>query len=228
MTEFIKFLNSLGFGAVAAILSAITAVVAGGISVYKTCKSVSKIWKDFVKKREERQEAKEKLSNNVNMILVKMSGLESTVANLQERTEQTSNDTNKKIDELWNTLTEGQKNSNNQDMVLSKHITDTSNRVNDISELMETLNDKTTLLIKSNKDSIKSEITDKYYRALKEGYIEAQVLENLEKSYDIYIQENGNTYVSTVMNKLRELPNKAPDNMPTNRENADDEKPKDL
>lgn len=222
MTEFIKFLNSLGFGAVAAILSTITAVVAGSISVYKTYNSVSKIWKDFIKKRKARQEAKEKLSNNVNMILLKMNGLESTVANLQERTEQTSKDTNKKIDELWNTLTEGQKSSNNQDMVLSKHIRDTSTRVNDLSELIETLNDKTTLLIKSNKDSIKTEITDKYYRALKEGYIEAQVLENLEKAYDIYIQENGNTYVSTVMSKLRELPNKAPDDTLTSRKNADD------
>ena len=72
------------------------------------------------------------------------------------------------------------------------------------------MDEKTNLLIESDKEGIKSFIIDKYYQALEDKYIKLHVLQGLELRYEKYLQENGNTYIGRLMNEIRKMPNEPP------------------
>lgn len=75
---------------------------------------------------------------------------------------------------------------------------------NDLDEVRKNIN----LLITSDKDDIRSWITDKYHCFMKLGYIDDFSLDCLERRFKSYKQEGGNTYVDGMMEELRALPRK--------------------
>lgn len=75
---------------------------------------------------------------------------------------------------------------------------------NDLDEVRKNIN----LLITSDKDNIRSWITDKYHCFIKLGYIDDFSLDCLERRFKSYKQEGGNTYVDGMMEELRALPRK--------------------
>lgn len=75
---------------------------------------------------------------------------------------------------------------------------------NDLDEVKKNIN----LLITSDKDDIRSWITDKYHCFIKLGYIDDFSLDCLERRFKSYKQEGGNTYVDSMMEELRALPRK--------------------
>jgi ABC-type multidrug transport system fused ATPase/permease subunit len=63
------------------------------------------------------------------------------------------------------------------------------------------------LLIESDKDDIKSWITEKHhYFCYEKGYIDDYNLDCMEKRYKHYISEHGNSFVGELMNEVRALP----------------------
>lgn len=75
---------------------------------------------------------------------------------------------------------------------------------NDLDEVKKNIN----LLITSDKDDIRSWITDKYHCFINLGYIDDFSLDCLERRFKSYKQEGGNTYVDSMMEELRALPRK--------------------
>lgn len=63
------------------------------------------------------------------------------------------------------------------------------------------------ILIESDKDDIKAWITQQHhYFCYQLGHIDDFSLDCIEKRYDHYKEENGNSFVSDLMNDIRALP----------------------
>lgn len=86
------------------------------------------------------------------------------------------------------------------DTKISELKTETDNKFN---ELMSKLN----LLLASDRDAIKAHIVEKHhYFCYTKKYIDDYSLDCLEKRYEHYVAENGNSYVEDLMEELRALP----------------------
>ena len=73
----------------------------------------------------------------------------------------------------------------------------------DIEEILY----KIQILMKSDKDSIKAFITkEHHYFCYEKGWIDDYNLDCLEKRFQHYKEENGNSFVSSLMEEIRSLP----------------------
>ena len=73
----------------------------------------------------------------------------------------------------------------------------------DINSLAKSVN----LLIQSDKDSIKAYITkEHHYYCYEQKWIDDYTLDCIEKRYDHYIDEGGNSFIEDLMVDLRDLP----------------------
>lgn len=74
------------------------------------------------------------------------------------------------------------------------------------------LSNKINMLIQSDKDDIKSYITrEHHYFCYQKGWIDDFSLDCIEKRYQHYKDEGGNSFVHNLMSELRALPRKSPD-----------------
>ena len=72
---------------------------------------------------------------------------------------------------------------------------------------MEKLSNKIDALIDSDKDDIKAWITEKHHHFCYEiKYIDDYSLDCIEKRYAHYVDEGGNSFISTLMEEIRNLP----------------------
>lgn len=80
-------------------------------------------------------------------------------------------------------------------------------------EEMQQMSDKMTLLLDSDRDSIKSYITEKHHNFCYDvGWIDDYSLDCLEKRYSHYVAEDGNSYIADLMREIRNLPKTPPQN----------------
>lgn len=78
---------------------------------------------------------------------------------------------------------------------------------NTLINLMEKVN----LLIDSDKDDIKSFITERHHHfCYQEQWIDDYSLDCIEKRYKHYTNEGGNSFIEDLMEELRELPKQPP------------------
>ena len=79
----------------------------------------------------------------------------------------------------------------------------TQDQQTQINQLMKSVN----ILVNSDKDSIKSWIVEKHHHFCYEvKAIDYYSLESIERRYEHYKQEEGNSYVATLMEELKALP----------------------
>ncbi len=98
-----------------------------------------------------------------------------------------------KKEEIENVVNTLQKNQKETDMFLQ-----------DLSKKMD-------MLIDSDKDDIKSYITkEHHYFCYQVGWIDDFSLDCLEKRYQHYANEGGNSFIEGFMNELRALPKQSP------------------
>ena len=80
-----------------------------------------------------------------------------------------------------------------------------------LDEKLENLMNKINLLIASDRDDIKSWITEKHhYYCYQQEWIDDYSLDCIEKRFKHYQEENGNSFVENLMNELRTLPKHPP------------------
>lgn len=84
------------------------------------------------------------------------------------------------------------------------------NRIDSISAKLGQINEKQTMLIESDKINIRSKITEVYYTAMENEFIDPHTLQNLEEQYKKYLEENGNAFAGELMTELRKLPHTKP------------------
>lgn len=78
-----------------------------------------------------------------------------------------------------------------------------------ICECLNLIGQKVDLLIDSDKNDIKTWITEKHhYFCYEKGWIDDYSLEGIERRYTNYKQEHGNSYIGDLMKDLRQLPKK--------------------
>ena len=78
--------------------------------------------------------------------------------------------------------------------------------------LIAQLTEKIDLLIASDKDDIKSYITkEHHYFCYQKGWIDDFSLDCLERRYQHYADEGGNSFIAGFMNELRSLPKHPPE-----------------
>ncbi len=79
--------------------------------------------------------------------------------------------------------------------------------LSNITDNINELKDETKLLINSDKDAIKAFITEKHhFFCYTQKWIDDYSLDVLEKRYEHYVKENGNSFIKDLMEELRELP----------------------
>lgn len=89
---------------------------------------------------------------------------------------------------------------------LSVKIQEHDVRIDKLIENQEKMQKSIEQLIQSDKDQIRNEIVKQYQDFRKKGFIDAYSLDCCEKLYEHYKEEGGNSYVTTTMEKIRELP----------------------
>ena len=72
---------------------------------------------------------------------------------------------------------------------------------------MNELTDNINMLIKSDKDDIKAYITERHhYFCYVQHWVDDYSLDCLERRYDHYVDEGGNSYIESLMKEIRRLP----------------------
>ena len=80
-------------------------------------------------------------------------------------------------------------------------------------EDMKELTNKINMLIESDKADIKAYITEKHhYFVYEKKWIDVHSLDSLEKRFQHYEKEGGNSFVKGLMSEIRQLPKVAPPN----------------
>lgn len=85
-------------------------------------------------------------------------------------------------------------------LAVSKKQEDTKKDINNLAKSVD-------LLIQSDKDSIKAYIAkEHHYYCYEQKWIDDYTLDCIEKRYDHYIDEGGNSFIEDLMVDLRDLP----------------------
>lgn len=80
-----------------------------------------------------------------------------------------------------------------------------------LNETIEKMNSKIELLTESDKEDIKSFITNQHhYFVYEQEWIDDYSMECLEKRFAVYEKEHGNSFVLGLMNEIRALPKRPP------------------
>lgn len=78
-----------------------------------------------------------------------------------------------------------------------------------LQDILNKLTDKVNLLIDSDKDDIKSFITERHHHfCYQEEWIDDYSLDCIERRYKHYTDEGGNSFIHDLMEELRALPKK--------------------
>lgn len=73
------------------------------------------------------------------------------------------------------------------------------------------ISDNVNILMESDKDAIKAYITrEHHYFCYQKGWIDDYSLDCLERRYQHYVEENGNSFIKQLMEEVRALPKQEP------------------
>ena len=82
----------------------------------------------------------------------------------------------------------------------------------DMSKRMDGMEEQLKILADSDMHDIKSWIVEKHHIYIKKGWIDDFSMDIVEKRYSDYVKEGGNSYIHTLVEELRTLPHKPPEN----------------
>ena len=82
-------------------------------------------------------------------------------------------------------------------------------RFAEVDATFEEINQRIDTLIRSDREQIKAYITGKYHEFMDKGFVDDYSMQCLEEQYAIYVEEDGNSFIGTMMKELRSLPRKS-------------------
>lgn len=99
----------------------------------------------------------------------------------------------------------------NKEKEMNEHFDELETSVKSIADNMNNLNDKVNILMESDKDDIKAWITrEHHYFCYQKGWIDDYSLDCLERRYEHYKEEHGNSFIGELVNEVRNLPKQDP------------------
>lgn len=88
------------------------------------------------------------------------------------------------------------------------------NKVDDLTEAfmkkIDVIENQVAQLTRSDMHDIKGWIVEKHHKFMKQGWIDDFTMDILEKRFEDYTREGGNSYISGLMDELRALPHFPP------------------
>lgn len=95
----------------------------------------------------------------------------------------------------------------NQPIQWQTNIEKNNEQIQDLKKLIQLLQDKVDLLIQSDKDDIKAFIVREHHQFyFQRKWIDDFSLDCIEKRYNHYKEEGGNSFIETLMDEIRALP----------------------
>lgn len=95
---------------------------------------------------------------------------------------------------------------------IKDNLEDHSKQINDLKDSISQIKELVNLLIKSDRDDIKAFITRQHhYFVYQKGWVDDYSLDCIEKRYEHYKDQGGNSFIKSLMMELRALP-KQPQN----------------
>lgn len=76
---------------------------------------------------------------------------------------------------------------------------------------VDSIENQLELLTQSDMHDIKGWIVEKHHNLIKQGWVDDFTMDTLEHRYSDYKAEDGNSYIKSLMNELRQLPKIPPD-----------------
>lgn len=207
--SFLDWLNSFGHP-----IGTYIAIIIGGVTliagVLAAVRAVKKKYDDHIAEKLLKETEEKEFKKTMQQMVSQVSSIQSDLTDLSTKHDNSISEINSKIDDVWSAVIESQRDSKEGDVVLENQIKSYEDVLDNLNIKLSNMDEKTTMLIDSDKEAIKSFIIDKYYQAKNDGYIELHVLQGLELRFAKYLQENGNTYVGRLMNEIRKMPNDPP------------------
>lgn len=162
-------------------------IVIGGIlvvfGIYKVFKEIKKAYDSKVKEIENQKNEEKKFKDSVTSSLNRIGTIDSSINNLSL-------------------------NINSLSEEFSSFKENTIHSLDDLGEKQKLNMEELNTLIESDKESIKAYIISEYQKWTRLKYIDIYAMQCLESRYEKYLKENGNTFISTLMSRLRSLPSK--------------------
>lgn len=165
-----------------------------------------KFTKKFFKDHDSEVSSKTNKDNSDKEFKKEMLELVKTVNNMQNNIDSLES----KIDDLTKNITDTENKSKKSDDVIVSRIDTYEEHQIVLHDKLDKLTESINLIIESDKESIRSFITIEYYKAMKQRYIEVYVLQAIEYRYEKYLEEHGDSFISTLMDELRKLPHTPP------------------
>lgn len=208
-SEFLQWLDSFPGH-----LGTILAVTIGGVGLITALvTSIMKLKKEYEQRivdMTRKEETDRKFKDDISEMIREVKILKDNSEFLSQQYAETQRELNGKIDNLTVMMEETKQKDRDQDSMLETKMTELNTTMSDFRKDINANKDQLDVLIASDKESIKSFIVSCYYQAKSDGYVNSHLMQIIEERYETYKKENGNSYVSGLMNELRAFPHTAP------------------
>lgn len=208
-SEFLQWLDSFPGH-----LGTILAVTIGGVGLITALvTSIMKLKKEYEQRivdMTRKEETDRKFKDDISEMIREVKILKDNTEFMSQQYAETQRELNGKIDNLTVMIEETKQKDKDQDSMLETKMTELNTTMSDFRKDINANKDQLDVLIASDKESIKSFIVSCYYQAKSDGYVNSHLMQIIEERYETYKRENGNSYVSGLMNELRAFPHTAP------------------
>lgn len=201
--EVTSLLNNIGLGTALIILAGFYAM---GFSLYKSGLSIVKFIASKTRKQVEEESKDETIESSIALISKNVESVQAAVANIVAVQTQQQSEFNAQLASINAKLDADRQDSLEAREDVYGRMETYESKLVELHSTLSNIKDNQVLLIESDKETIKSYITDRYFEAMEHGYIPYHQLQNVESMYKKYLEENGNTFVETIMKTLRNLP----------------------
>lgn len=208
-SEFLQWLDSFPGH-----LGTILAVTIGGVGLITALvTSIMKLKKEYEQRivdMTRKEETDRKFKDDISEMIREVKILKDNTEFMSQQYAETQRELNGKIDNLTVMIEETKQKDKDQDSMIETKMNELNTTMSDFRKDINANKDQLDVLISSDKESIKSFIVSCYYQAKSDGYVNSHLMQIIEERYETYKRENGNSYVSGLMNELRAFPHTTP------------------
>lgn len=204
---FVEFVSSFGD-----IGTLIMILIVGGPIVYGFITFIKKTIQEHDDKVTEEtidNENEKQFIEDISSLVETVNNIQTTLINVCHQTNDLQKEFNEQIQNLNEKMDEINQSSVESDKTLQTEIKKYTENLSDIKEELCKSDKKMNLMIDSDKEMNKVLITNMYYETIEKGWIPIYKLKTLETIYEKYLQQNGDTFVASLMAEIRQMPHSA-------------------
>lgn len=168
-------------------ITATIAIFIGGVlvifAVYQSFTSIKKLYDSHIEKKAMKEHEEEEFRKKVTDSIDSIKEINTAVGELKEDLSAMSSD-------------------------FTTFRNDTTFTLSELGRKQKEYKEELGTLLESDKEAIKAYIISEYQKWTRFKYIDIYAMQCLEARYEKYLKENGDTFIATLMKRLRTLPSK--------------------